>query len=128
MTVDERRRLGLYEAAREQLGDDEATTLMELLPPVGWSDVATKHDLSALEARLDHRFEALDHRFESIDHRFESIDRRFETLDDRFESVDRRFETRLHQQTNRLIMWIVPIVLSGAAMSAAIAAAVASVV
>ena len=26
-------------------GDDAGITLMELLPPVGWTDVATKHDL-----------------------------------------------------------------------------------
>jgi hypothetical protein len=30
---------------------------MELLPPVGWADVATKHDLVLLEQRLEARFE-----------------------------------------------------------------------
>lgn len=45
---------------------------MELLPPVGWADVATKHDLLALEARLDLRFESLDLRFESLEHRLEA--------------------------------------------------------
>lgn len=52
MTVDERRRHALHSAAKRQLGDDEGDTLMELLPPVGWADVATKHDLTALENRL----------------------------------------------------------------------------
>jgi hypothetical protein len=50
---------------------------MELLPPVGWAnvgwaDVATKHDLLQLEARMDLRFEAIDLRFESMEHRFEA--------------------------------------------------------
>ena len=45
MTIDERQRHQLHEAARRTLGDDEAVTLMEMLPPVGWADVATKRDL-----------------------------------------------------------------------------------
>lgn len=35
---------------------------MAYLPPVGWGDVATKHDLTALEQRIGLRFEAMDHR------------------------------------------------------------------
>ena len=72
MTVDERSRLQLAEALKRALGDEEGITLMELLPPVGWADVATKHDLLALEARLDLRFESLDLRFESLEHRLEA--------------------------------------------------------
>jgi len=33
-------------------GDDAGITLMELLPPVGWADVATKQDVSLVEQRL----------------------------------------------------------------------------
>ncbi len=57
MSVDERRRLQLADAAKRSLGDDAGITLMELLPPVGWADVATKQDLALLEARIDARFE-----------------------------------------------------------------------
>ena len=32
-----------------------ATTMMELLPPVGWADVATKHDVDALADRIEAR-------------------------------------------------------------------------
>jgi hypothetical protein len=52
MTVDERNRLQLAEAAKRVLGDDEGITLMELLPPVGWADVATKQDLELLEYKV----------------------------------------------------------------------------
>lgn len=34
------------------MGSDSAETLMSLLPPVGWADVATKHDLAALGDRV----------------------------------------------------------------------------
>jgi hypothetical protein len=48
-------------------------TLAELLPPVGWADIATKHDLAQLEQRLDLRFEAMasstDLRFEALEHK-----------------------------------------------------------
>ena len=47
---------------------------MELLPPVGWADVATKGDLKALEERIDLRFENLDQRFENLDQKFETLE------------------------------------------------------
>ena len=45
MGLDERSRHDLFVRLEEVLGPGEATTLMEMLPPVGWSDVATKRDL-----------------------------------------------------------------------------------
>jgi hypothetical protein len=57
MSVDERRRLQLANAAKRAFGDDAGITLMEMLPPVGWADVATKQDLVLLETRLEARFE-----------------------------------------------------------------------
>jgi predicted nuclease with TOPRIM domain len=53
MSVDERRRLELADAAKRMLGDDAGLTLMELLPPVGWADVATRHDVLVLRGDLD---------------------------------------------------------------------------
>ena len=72
MSVDERSRLQLAEAAKRVFGADEGITLMELLPPVGWADVATKQDLRALEDRMDARFDRVDARFEGVDARFET--------------------------------------------------------
>jgi hypothetical protein len=59
MAVDERRRKVLYDALERQIGAEAADTMMELLPPVGWADVATKDDLRQLELRLNARMDAL---------------------------------------------------------------------
>jgi len=53
MTVDERRRHALYERLDALLQDEHADTLMSMLPPVGWADVATKQDLHASDSRTD---------------------------------------------------------------------------
>ncbi len=50
MAVTEKQRHQFFKQAEEVFGPDGAETLMELLPPVGWADVATKHDLDALRA------------------------------------------------------------------------------
>ena len=56
MAIDERARHRLFERLEAVLGTEEATILMEHLPPVGWADVATKRDLDAVAEvnRLEH--------------------------------------------------------------------------
>ena len=65
MTINEHQRYQLHQALETQLGTENAATLMAHLPPVGWADVATKHDLNelrsdlhALEERLELRLTA----------------------------------------------------------------------
>ena len=117
MTVDERSRLQLAEALKRALGDEEGITLMELLPPVGWADVATKQDLrlvdlrfDALETRMDARFESLetrvDARFETVDGRLDGIDTRVGTLESRFDDLARE----IRSQTWRLMTLMVAVV------------------
>jgi hypothetical protein len=58
MAVDERARHSLFLRVEQELGPEAAETLMELLPPVGWADVATKEDLHQLEERISLRLDA----------------------------------------------------------------------
>ena len=52
MTTDERARHQLFVKLEATLGSEEAITLMEHLPPGGYTELATKRDLAALEDRL----------------------------------------------------------------------------
>ena len=52
MSITEDARHQLFTALREALGSEPAATLMGHLPPVGWTDVATKRDLDHSEAML----------------------------------------------------------------------------
>ena len=45
MTISEAQRFDMQVGLRSHLGDDVANTLMEHLPPSGWSDVARKQDI-----------------------------------------------------------------------------------
>ena len=69
MAITDRQRTELHKACEEVMGPGPADTLMASLPPVGWADVATKHDLAELERRMDLRFEALEER---LDLKFEA--------------------------------------------------------
>jgi hypothetical protein len=60
VAVTEESRHRLYERLEEVLGPEQAATLMEHLPPVGWADVATRRDLDQLEERLSLRMDLLD--------------------------------------------------------------------
>ena len=55
MTITDETRYHLHQKLEAMLGSDEAATLMEHLPPVGWADVATKRDLDqfALVSKQD---------------------------------------------------------------------------
>jgi hypothetical protein len=113
--IDERARHELYRAVEELLGTKTADTLMSLLPPVGWADVATKDDLHQLEARLVTRLDARfvhaearsDAKFSIVDARFENIDARFARVDTRFSQLEGQIDRSLREQTRTLVLGLV---------------------
>ncbi len=62
MAVSESDRHELYQQLERKIGKGPTETMMALLPPVGWADVATRHDLEQLEARIEAKMEAMESR------------------------------------------------------------------
>jgi hypothetical protein len=50
--VSDQDRRDLYEALERRLGEGPAATMMELLPPMGWADLARQGDLVAVRGEL----------------------------------------------------------------------------
>ena len=87
--IDERTRHEMYLGLEEKLGTLVADAVMQHLPPIGWADVATKHDLAGIEERVDLRFAGLEQR---VDLRFAGLEERMEL---RFHAADTRFQALL---------------------------------
>ena len=67
--IDERTRHEMYLGLEQKLGTLVADAVMQHLPPIGWADVATKHDLAGLEERIDLRFQVVDLGFSALEAR-----------------------------------------------------------
>lgn len=80
MPTTESDRLEMHLKLRAVLGDKVADTVMEHLPPSGWSDVARQPEMVA-------RFETMEVRFAAIDGRFDAMDKRFDSLESRLNGV-----------------------------------------
>jgi len=108
MAIDERRRLELADAVKRTLGDEAGLTLMDMLPPVGWADVATKQDLVALRADVDGMVAATRHDLaRDIDALRREMSQRFELVDQRFVALEHQllgaFHKEMTAQTWRLV-------------------------
>jgi len=94
------------------LNEEAADTLMELLPPVGWADVATKSDLQHLRDELKGDINSLRVATKSdIQHlrdelKGDILSLRNELKGDMINlqlTIEATFEMRLHEQTRWLI-------------------------
>jgi hypothetical protein len=132
MVVDERSRHALYRRLEEVLGPEAATTLIEHLPPVGWADVATKHDLATLDQRIELRFAHVDEPFNRVDERFNRVDERMDeristatsdlraTFERELRAQGTTFGHDLRAQTTTMVFGLVGVVLTMAALAFAL--------
>ena len=129
MAISEQHRYHLHQKLEQVLGAEEATTLMEHLPPVGWSEMATKHDIGDLRASIGELSAATKHDISELrasigelrlatKENLEDLER---SLDGRFKQQEDRLSARLEREL-RLMTWrFVTVVI--AALSVALAVA-----
>jgi hypothetical protein len=108
MSVTEDRRIALLKAAHQHWGRDVAVTLMEMLPPSGWGDVATRQRVDALERDMDLRFQLVDQRFDAMETKLTA---RIDALDARLGAelsvVRREMQAGFATTEARTIRWVV---------------------
>ena len=101
MLMEESRRLALLDRLREVLGEEEARTLIECLPPVRWEQLATKDDVRASEERIltemNGKFDGVDAKFDGVDAKFDGVDAKFDGVDAEFARVHTRIDGLEHQ-------------------------------
>jgi BMFP domain-containing protein YqiC len=103
MSVTEFERHQLFSWFEEHMGQERATTVMNLLPPTGWGDVATRRDLHVLENHIDALEAKLNARIDTLD---SSLNARIDTLDSRLnariETLDSKLSTGIDTLEARL--------------------------
>ena len=90
MSITEASRFQLRTAIGQILDEEAADTLMELLPPVGWADVATKTDLQHLRDEMQAEIKNLRDELKGDMHALQL-------------TIEATLEKRLHEQTRWLI-------------------------
>lgn len=101
MSITEASRFQLRTAIGQILDEEAADTLMELLPPVGWADVATKTDLQHLRDELKADIQNLRVATKTdLQHLRDELKGDMHALQLIFEAT---LEKRLHEQTKWLI-------------------------
>jgi len=123
VSVSERRRLDLYERLGETLGREHAEVLMEYLPPVGWGDVARRHDVDALRLEMEAGLAGV--RGEVAELRGD-VRAEISALRGDLNSGLAGVRQELHEQFSRFLMWIVGTIFASVGLVLALIAYVSS--
>lgn len=87
MSSGEADRLTLHQTLRGLMPENVADILMAHLPPVGWSNVATKDDINLLRTEMNQRFTLVDEKFKQVDTRLDRVDARLDRLETKIDQL-----------------------------------------
>ena len=133
MSITEASRFQLRTAIGQILSEEAADTLMELLPPVGWADVATKTDLQHLRDELKAEIHSLRVATKTdLQHLRDELKADMLNLRNEFKadiqalqlSFETTLEKRLHEQTK----WFITTMIAMNAVTVAVAFALSKLI
>ena len=133
MSITEASRFQLRTAIGQILSEEAADTLMELLPPVGWADVATKTDLQHLREELKADILNLRNEFKSDIHalrnefKADMLNLRNEFKAD-IQALQLSFETTLEKRLHEQTKWFITTMIAMNAVTVAVAVALSKLI
>ena len=133
MSITEASRFQLRTAIGQILSEEAADTLMELLPPVGWADVATKTDLQHLRDELktdiQHLRDELKADMLNLRNEFKSDIHalRVEFKAD-IQALQLSFETTLEKRLHEQTKWFITTMIAMNAVTVAVAVALSKLI
>ena len=133
MSITEASRFQLRTAIGQILSEEAADTLMELLPPVGWADVATKTDLQhlrdELKADIQHLRDELKADMLNLRNEFKSDIHalRVEFKAD-IQALQLSFETTLEKRLHEQTKWFITTMIAMNAVTVAVAVALSKLI
>ena len=98
MSVTEFQRHQIFQWLEGAMGPEKAAIMMDLLPPVGWGDLATKADLGALRTELKGELARLEGKIDRMDGKIDGVDARLDGKIDRMEGRMEHGFARLQRQ------------------------------
>ena len=103
MPVDENTRLRIRQYLIELMDEDAADAIMESMPPIPWTELATKEDIARLDGRLldlhrdvthiGGRLATTNERLDGTNVRIDVLTERVDTLADRIDGTNERIDT-----------------------------------
>ena len=113
MANDEAARHHLHQTLDNKIGQADAVTLMEHLPPVGWADVATNSDLDNVEHRLGARIDEVEIRLGArIDNLELRMEAQFAAMRVELANIELRLVERMRRHDQILIATLLPLTIS----------------
>lgn len=99
----------LHDGLKEAIGDDNAGTLMQMLPPYSWDEIAKRSDLEAMATKFEGKIDALDTKFcgkiDALETKFEG---KIDALETKFEgkvdALDTKFEGKIDALFAKIVL------------------------